>query len=127
MRSGAAAQDVALTVPGALLAEVDGEKIRITPTSTGIAALELGSMAAGQAHEVTLWLDDSALSADLGQSIRLGAAAGQRGRVLLWGAQGWFGADLEALRWSRWLIGGLLAGVTLFGLAGLLLPFLRRV
>lgn len=127
VRSGAAAQDVALTVPGALLAEVDGEKIRITPTSTGIAALELGSMAAGQAHEVTLWLDDSALSADLGQSIRLGAAAGQRGRVLLWGAQGWFGADLEALRWSRWLIGGLLAGVTLFGLAGLLLPFLRRV
>ena len=90
-------QDVALTVPGALLAEVDGDKVKIATTSTGLNALELGDMTAGQSHTVTLWLDDSSLSADLG-----------------------------ALRWSRWLIGGVLAGVFLFGLASLLLPFLRR-
>lgn len=120
-------QDVALTVPGALLAEVDGSKVRITTTSTGLRALELGAMSAGQVHEVTLWLDDSAVGADLGRSVRLGAAEGMRGRVLLSGDHGWFGADMEALRWSRWLIGGLLAGVMMFGLASLLLPFLRRI
>ena len=126
VRSASAAQDVALTVPGALLAEVDGDKVKITTTSTGLKALELGAMAAGQSHEVTLWLDESALDADLGRSVKLGAAEGMRGRVLLWGDHDWFGADMEALRWSRWLVGGVLAGVFLFGLASLLLPFLRR-
>lgn len=126
VRSASAVQDVALTVPGALLAEVDGEKVRITTTSTGLQALELGPMAAGQSHKVTLWLDESALTADLGRLVKLGAAEGARGRVLLWGDHGWFGADLEALRWSRWLVGSVLAGVLLFGLASLMLPFLRR-
>jgi hypothetical protein len=117
---------VVLTVPGALLAEVDGEKARITTTSTGLKALELGAMAAGQSRAITLWLEDGSLTADLGRSVRLGAAEGVRGRVLLWGSQGWFGADMEALRWSRWLVGAVLAGVVLFGLASLVLPFLRR-
>lgn len=125
--STVAAQDVALTVPGALLAEVGGTKVKIATTSTGLQALELGAMTAGQAIEVTLWLDETALDADLGRTIRLGAAEGVRGRVLLWGNQGWFGADMEALRWARWLIGAVLAGVLLFGLASLLLPFLRRI
>jgi hypothetical protein len=126
VRSTAAARDVVLTVPGALLAEVDGEKARITTTSTGLKALELGAMAAGQSRAITLWLEDGSLTADLGRSVRLGAAEGVRGQVLLWGSQGWFGADMEALRWSRWLVGAVLAGVVLFGLASLVLPFLRR-
>jgi len=120
------ADDVALTVPGALLATVDGEKVRVTKTSTGTAALELGPMTAGQSRQVTLWLDDSAAGVDLGQSILLGAAAGQRGRVLLWGDSGWFGADIEALRWGRWLVGANLAAILAFGLASLVLPLLAR-
>lgn len=124
--SANAADDVALTVPGALLAAVDGKKTKITTTSTGMAALELGSMTAGQTHQVTLWLDASATGVDLGQSILLGAANGQRGRVLLWGDHGWFGADVEALRWGRWLIGADLACVLAFGLAILILPVLAR-
>jgi hypothetical protein len=124
--SASAAEDVALTVPGALLAAVDGQKVKVTKTSTGMAALELGPMAAGQSHQVTLWLDASAMTADLGQSILLGAANGQRGRVLLWGDHGWFGADVEALRWGRWLIGADLGAVLAFGLASLVLPFLTR-
>ncbi|MBC7738832.1 MAG: hypothetical protein H7245_16810 [Candidatus Saccharibacteria bacterium] len=36
--SAAAAQDVALTAPGALLAEVDGTKVKVTQTSTGLQA-----------------------------------------------------------------------------------------
>ena len=83
-------------------------------------------MTAGQSHQITLWLDASATRADLGQSILLGAADGQRGRVLLWGDHGWFGADVEALRWGRWLIGADLALVLAFGLASLILPLLAR-
>lgn len=124
--SANAADDVALTVPGALLAAVDGQKVKVTTTSTGMAALELGPMTAGQNHQVTLWLDDSATRTDLGQSILLGAANGQRGRVLMWGDHGWFGADVEALRWGRWLIGADLAAVLAFGLASLILPVLTR-
>jgi hypothetical protein len=126
--SANAADDVALTVPGAVLAAVDGKKVKVTTTSTGLAALELGDMTAGQSHQVTLWLDASATGSavDLGQSILLGAAAGERGRVLLWGDRGWFGADVEALRWSRWLIGADLAAILAFGLASLILPFLTR-
>lgn len=122
VRSGADAGDVALTVPGALLAEVDGKRVKVATTSTGLTALNLGAMKAGEIRRVTLWLDDT--GSDLGRTVRLGAAEGQRGQVLLWGDRGWFGADIEALRWSRWLIGGLLAGVLLFGLASLMLPFL---
>lgn len=127
--SGAAADDVALTVPGALLAAVDGKKVKVTTTSTGLAALELGPMTAGQTHEVTLWLDASATgtAVDLGHSILLGAAGGQRGRVLLWGDRGWFGADVEALRWGRWLIGADLGAVLAFGLASLILPLIVRL
>jgi hypothetical protein len=124
--SANAADDVALTVPGALLAAVDGQKVKVTTTSTGMAALELGPMTAGQNHQVTLWLDDSATRTDLGQSVLLGAANGQRGRVLMWGDHGWFGADVEALRWGRWLIGADLAAVLAFGLASLILPVLTR-
>lgn len=124
--SGNAAKDVALTVPGALLAAVDGKKVKVTTTSTGIKALELGAMTAGQTHQITLWLDASSAGVDLGQTILLGAAGGERGRVLLWGDQGWFGADVEALRWARWLIGASLAAVLMFGLASLLIPFLTR-
>ena len=120
------ADDVALTVPGALLAAVDGQKVKVTTTSTGMAALELGTMTAGQSHQVTLWLDASATGADLGQSILIGSSNGQRGRVLLWGDHGWFGADVEALRWARWLIGADLVGVLVFGLAGLIVPFLTQ-
>jgi hypothetical protein len=124
--SANAADDVALTVPGALLAAIDGQKVKVTKTSTGMAALELGAMTAGQTHQITLWLDDSATRTDLGQSILLGAANGERGRVLLWGDHGWFGADVEALRWARWLIGADLAAVLAFGLASLILPVLTR-
>jgi len=121
-----AVQDVALTVPDALLAEVNGEKVKVTKTSTGMTALTLGNMSPGQVHQVRIWLGETSLGSDLGKSIRVGADKGMRGRVLLWGDQGWFGADLEALRWSRWLVGTILGGVFLFGVVGLIFPVLRN-
>jgi hypothetical protein len=122
--SAEAARDVALTVPDARLAEVDGEKFEITTTSTGMTALVLGDMAAGEVREVTVWIGEEGMNSDLARTIRVGADAGLRGRVLLWGEDEWFGADVEALRWSRWLIGAVLGGVLLFGVASLILPFL---
>jgi hypothetical protein len=118
------AADVALTVPGAVLASVDGVLVDITTTSTGMTAVELGALAAGQSVHVVLWLDQSASVADLADAILLGAADGQRGRVLLSGGSGWFGADVEALRWGRWVIGGVLGMVLVFGLASVAIPLL---
>lgn len=118
------AADVALTVPGALLARVNGNRVAITTTSTSMKALELGTMTAGQSHQIVLWLDESATGVDLGRAILLGATNGERGRVLLWGDRGWFGADVEALRWGRWAIGGVLVAAFVFGLASLVLPLL---
>lgn len=124
--SRAEAADVALTVPGLLLATVDGNRVAVTTTSTGMKALELGTMAAGQSHELVLWLNADSTDIDLGRTIRLGAANGEAGQVLLWGDRGWFGADVEVLRWGRWLIGAVLAAVFVFGLASLMLPFLKH-
>lgn len=118
------AADVALTVPGALLAAVDGTVAEIVTTSTGMTALELGQMAAGERHHVVIWLDESAAVPDLRRSILLGAADGRRGRILLGGDGGWFGADLEVLRWGRWIVGSLLVAVLAFGLASVLVPVL---
>jgi len=106
------------------LAEVNGERVEVKATSNGIAALVLGDMVPGQERKVTIWLGESSLENDLGKSIRIGADRGVRGRVLLWGAQGWFDADLEALRWSRWLVGAVLGGTLLFGVASFLIPLL---
>ena len=126
IRSANDAQDVALTAPGALLAEVDGKKIKVITTSTGLQALTLGDMKAGESHQIIVWMDATSVGVDMGRNVKLGAADGQRGRVLLSGDQGWFGADVESLRWSRGLIGALLAGVLLFGLLSLMLPILTR-
>ena len=125
-RSATDVQDVALTAPGALWAEVDGKKIKVITTSTGLQALTLGDMKAGESHQIIVWMDATSVGVDMGRNVKLGAADGQRGRVLLSGDQGWFGADVESLRWSRGLIGALLAGVLLFGLLSLMLPILTR-
>lgn len=117
VHSAQAAEDVALTVPGALLAEVDGQKVKVLTTSTGMQVLGIGTMAAGQTRQITVWLDATSQKVDLGRTVLLGATDGQRGRVLLWGDHGWFGADMEPLRWARWLVGAILAGALLVGLA----------
>lgn len=120
------AGNVALTVPGALLASIDGAMMDVTTTSTGMTALELGEMAAGESRQVVLWLDESAVAADLGEVMLLGAENGQRGRVLISGDSGWFGADVESLRWGRWVVGGVLASVLVFGLASIVVPIMSR-
>jgi hypothetical protein len=118
-----ATSGVALTVPGAVLASIDGTLVEIMTTSTGMTAVELGDLADGQSRHVVVWLDESAAGSDLGETILLGASNGERGRVLLSGGRDWFGADVEAMRWGRWVVGGILGSVLVFGLASVVLPF----
>ena len=94
-------------------------------TDTGLTAVELGDMAAGEVRALTVWLGADAVGLDLGDSTRIGAT-GRRGQVLLTGQGDWAGADLEALAWARWTVNAVLLGAFVFGVAGLLLPFFGR-
>ena len=123
--AGAAAADVALTLPGAVLAEVDGATVPVLITDTGLTAVALGDMAAGEVRALTVWLGADAVGIDLGDSTRIGAT-GRRGQVLLTGQGGWAGADLESLAWARWIVNAVLLGALVFGVAGLLLPYFDR-
>ncbi len=123
--AGAAATDVALTLPGAVLAEAGGATVPVLTTDTGLTAIALGDMAAGEVRALTVWLGADAVGLDLGDSTRIGAT-GRRGQVLLTGQGGWAGTGLEALPWARWTVNAVLLGVFVFGVAGLLLPFFAR-
>ena len=123
--AGAAATDVALTLPGAVLAEVGGATVPVLTTDTGLTAVGLGDMAAGEKRALTVWLGADAVGIDLGYSTRIGAE-GRRGKILLTGQSDWAGADLEAMAWARWTVNTVLLGAFVFGVVGLLLPFFGR-
>ena len=121
--SGGPAEDVALTLPGALMAEDSaGQPLTLRATAAGIPALEFGSLAAGESAIARVWLDrasgDPTPLDDAGQEIAgyvplatgisVGAAGGTRGRVMLTGGADWPGVELESLPSVRWGITGLL-------------------
>ena len=96
---GAARNDVALTLPGALLAEADSGTVEITTTSSGLTALTLGDMAADEERVLRVWLGQAAVDAGatLRQSVLLGDGAGEMGRVWIYDQANWQGADLQAI------------------------------
>ena len=106
----AGAKDVALTLPGALLAEADGQPVKIVKTATGLTAVAVGDMASGESRVLTVWLGKPAVEAGagLGRLVLVGAAGGQRGSVWIYGLGPWFGADEEAMPVARWMIAGAL-------------------
>ncbi len=107
---GPARQGVALTLPGAVLAEAAGDTLKIETTSTGLTAVPAGDMAAGETRVLTVWLGQAALDAGkgLGKQVLLGAAGGETGQVWIYGSGSWPGADLEAMPAARWMVGGAL-------------------
>jgi hypothetical protein len=107
---GEARSDVALTLPGAVLAEADSGTVAISTTSSGLTALSLGDMAAGEERVLRVWLGQAALDAGaaLGQSVLLGDGAGQTGRVWIYDQANWQGADLQAIPPARWMIAAVL-------------------
>lgn len=108
--AGAARQDVALTLPGIVLAEADSGAVAITTTSSGLTALRLGDMAAGETRVLRVWLGQAAVDAGaaLGRSVLIGDGAGQIGRVWIFDQERWQGADLQAMPPARWGIAAVL-------------------
>ena len=107
---GAARKDIALTLPGAVLAEADSGTIAIITTSSGLTALSLGDMAAGEERVLRVWLGQAAVDAGaaLGQSVLIGDGSGQTGRVWIYDQASWQGADLQAMPPARWVIAAVL-------------------
>lgn len=109
--AGEARSDVALTLPGAVLVEAETGTAEIETTSTGLTALNLGDMTAGEVRVLRVWLGEAAAQAGpgLGKQMLLGDAVGTKGRVWLYGQNAsWQGADLQAMPLARWVIGGVL-------------------
>ena len=103
---GAARTDVALTLPGAVLAEADSGTVAIITTSSGLTALTLGDMAAGEKRVLRVWLGQAAIDAGaaLGPSVLIGDGSGQTGRVWIYDEADWQGADLQVIPPARWVI-----------------------
>lgn len=126
---GQARRDVALTLPGAVLVEAETGSAAIETTSTGLAALKLGDMAAGEARVLHVWLGQAAVDAGagFGRQVLLGDALGTVGRVWIYGRGGWQGADLQAMPVARWMIGGVLAVVFIAAALVLLMAAMSRL
>ena len=124
--TGTARQDVVLTLPGALLVEADAGLPTLETTSTGLTALRLGDMAANENRVLRVWLGQGAVDVGqaLGRSVLLGDAAGDAGRVWIFGPERWQGADLQAMPAARWVVAGVLVLVLLASLLVLLFALL---
>ena len=127
---GDARSDVALTLPGAILAEAATGSAEIEATSTGLTAVKLGDMAAGETRLLWVWMGQGAVDAGagFGKQVLLGDAGGTVGRVWVYGQGAWQGADLQAMPAARWMVGGVLvlvfiASVLVF--LGLAMTWLR--
>jgi cytochrome c oxidase subunit IV len=119
--SAAPLEDVALTMPGLVRAErADGADAAVATTQTGLTALGLGTLAAGQTLDITAWL-----SVPLGEAgaatgqIALGAANDIDGAVIVHPTGSWMGEDLAVNLWARWLVAAILVALTIAS-AGLL-------
>lgn len=122
---GEARKDVALMLPGLLLAE-GGE---VETTSNGMTAVHLDELAADEVRVVKVWLGEAALQAGAGlhRQILLGDGAGNRGRVWLYGPGPWAGADLQAIPLARWAVAGVLAVTALAALLVLVMAAMTRL
>lgn len=107
---GQVRKDVAVTLPGAILAEADSGSVEITTTSSGLTALTLGDMAAGEERVLRVWLGQDAVDAGatLGRSVLVGDGSGEVGRVWIYDQSDWQGSDLQAMAPARWLVAALL-------------------
>ena len=127
---GEARGEVALTLPGAVLVEAETGTAEIETTSTGLTALNLGDMTAGEVRVLRVWLGEAAVQVGpgIGKQVLLGDGAGTRGRVWLFGqAATWQGVDLQAMPLARWVIGGVLVLAFLGSILTVLMAVLTRL
>lgn len=126
---GAARSDVALTMPGVVLVEAQTGAAALETTSTGLTAVNLGEIGAGETRVLTVWLGQAAVDAGtaIGKQMLLGDAGGDVGRVWLYGRGSWQGADLQAMPAARWMVGGALMVVFVASVLVMLLVVLARL
>lgn len=113
-------EDVAITIPGLILAEPAGDApVVTTVTASALPAARLGALAPGGSVALRAWLD-APLADVLAREaeIKVGAR-GRDGTVLVYGHRGWSGEDFETVAWGRWLVWALLVAAGL-GSAGAL-------
>lgn len=117
--------EVALTLPGALRAEVnDGTVLDIAEPREDLSVVNFGTLEAGDDVPFMVWLDRPASTlAALPQFVRTGSR-GSDGVVEMRGNENWFGADLEVAPWARWLIAGLLTLGTVLAFVALAMSVL---
>jgi len=88
-------EDVAMTLPGVLLAETpDGTALEVHVPQQGPAAVRIGRLEPGAQFSFAAWTTDAADQPGTAGAIRLGAAGGTEGIVSLYGAEGWLGEEL---------------------------------
>lgn len=109
--------DVAMTLPGVVLAErPDGTALEIHASAAGPSAIRIGMLEPGARLEFVAWTTAAADSPGIVENVRLGAADGVAGDVALHAGEGWLGENLAAQPWSRWLVGTVLVSATLAAL-----------
>ena len=103
-------KDVALTLPGVILVEAETGTASIETTSTGLTALTLGDMTAGEKRVLRVWLGKAAIEAGGGfsKAVLLGDGSGEAGRVWISDQARWQGVDLQTLPAARWIVAAVL-------------------
>jgi len=126
-RSDLPMEDVALILPGAILAEsVDGQRFPISEPDPDLQSIEFGPLEPGQTVHFNVWFNivPDPASPEFAGQVRLGASGGIDGNVSFHGLQDWFGQLLEVVPWARWIVGTILSFSLLGSAAALGYQFL---
>ncbi|MZR14948.1 hypothetical protein GQE99_18150 [Maritimibacter sp. DP07] len=128
-RSDTALEDVAMTLPTALRAERDGERLALGEHDDALASVTLGRMEPGAAQTISVWFAaDPGVISGRASDMRVGADAGVRGAVRTYQASTrWNGSELQVRPWARWLVAGMLTAVTVAALAALALLLVTAI
>lgn len=122
-------EDVAMTLPGALVAETaDGRALEIHVSKAGPRAVRIGTLEPGARLDFAAWTTSPPDAPGMAEAIRLGAAGGAAGAVTLYAGEGWLGEPLAAQPWARWLVGTVLvsSALTALGVLALIVRGARR-
>lgn len=106
----AALTDVALSMPGAVRAELsDGTDVDIVSPDRGVDVVNLGTLEPQDRLLARVWFEDAPQDMLVRRGEFLLAAKSVRSGEVLFRGTGsdWFGADLEVTPWGRWLVGAL--------------------
>lgn len=122
-RSGEELEDVSMTLPGAVLAERDGQALPLRAHDDGLMSVSFPTLGPDETATLSVWFElEPGAVASRSEDMRLGADGGLRGGVQVYRATpDWNGAELQDRSWARWLVSGTLLAVVVAALAALAL------